>query len=160
MGTRNRVILTSKADRLAERVSDMGWAPRQSLVPTVRCPAVGAIPAKKLTERSAPPRSADVLPEYTALVDRDRKYVQVSDSFCKLLGYQREELIGRKYDDLTAPRTNNVQTVFDLFMKSGYMHGIWILVHRRGTRILVRYEAWLRPDGLTESQMELLGAGA
>ena len=27
--------------------------------------------------------------------------------------------------------------VFDLFMKSGYMHGIWILVHCRGTRILV-----------------------
>jgi PAS domain S-box-containing protein len=160
MGTRDRVILTSKADRLAERVSDMGWAPRQSLAATVPYPAVGAIPAKKLTERTGPPRSADVLPEYTALVDRNRKYVQVSDSFCKLLGYQREELIGRKYDDLTAPRTNNVQTVFDLFMKSGYMHGIWILVHRRGTRILVRYEAWLRPDGLTESQMELLGAGA
>jgi PAS domain S-box-containing protein len=160
MGTRDRVILTSKANRLAERVSDIGWAPRRSVVPTVPCPAVGAIPAKNLTERTAPPRSADVLPEYTALVDRNRKYVQVSDSFCKLLGYQREELIGRKYDDLTAPRTNNVQTVFDLFMKSGYMHGIWILVHRRGTRILVRYEAWLRPDGLTESQMELLGAGA
>jgi PAS domain S-box-containing protein len=160
MGTRDRVILTSKADRLAERVSDMGWAPRRSLAPTVPIPVVGAIPAKNLTERTAPPRSADVLPEYTALVDRNRKYVQVSDSFCKLLGYQREELIGRKYDDLTAPRTNNVQTVFDLFMKSGYMHGIWILVHRRGTRILVRYEAWLRPDGLTESQMELLGAGA
>jgi PAS domain S-box-containing protein len=101
-----------------------------------------------------------VLPEYTSLVNRNRKYVDVSDSFCKLLGYRREELIGRKCDDVTAPRTNDVQTVFELFLKSGYMHGIWILMHRRGTRILVRYEAWQRPDGLIESQMELLGAGA
>lgn len=160
MGTRERVILSSKADRLAERVSNMGWAPRRSVSPAIPVAAVGGVPARNPGQRPSAIRVADVLPEYTTVVDRSRKYVQVSDSFCKLLGYQREELIGRKYDDVTAPRTNNVQTVHDLFMKSGYMHGIWILVHRRGTRILVRYESRLRPDGFIESQMELLGAGA
>jgi PAS domain S-box-containing protein len=98
--------------------------------------------------------------EYTTVVDSDRKYVDMSDSFCKLLGYKKEELIGKKYDTVTAPRTNHIPTVFKLFMETGYLHGIWILVNRSGTLILVRYEAWLRTDGRIESNMELLGAGA
>ena len=104
--------------------------------------------------------SAHVLADYTVVVDANRKYVEVSDSFCKLLGYRREDLIGRKFDAVTAPKTNDIPVVFELFMRSGYMHGIWIFVHRSGTRILVRYEAWLRPDDKIDCNMELLGAGA
>ncbi len=109
--------------------------------------------------RGATYYNAHVLPDYVA-VEKNRKYIDVSNSFCKLLGYEREELIGRQYDSVTAPRTNDIPIVFDLLKKSGYMHGIWILTHRRGTRILVRYEARVRPDGLNEWHMELLGAGA
>jgi PAS domain S-box-containing protein len=107
-----------------------------------------------------PALSAHIPREYAVVVDRDRKYVQVSDSFCKLLGYRREELIGRKYDDVTTPGTNDIPTVSRLLHNEGYMHGIWVFAHRKGTRILVRYEAWVRPDGLTECNMDLLGAGA
>jgi len=160
MGTRERAIISSKADRLAERAPTSEWNRRPGLGSPMPHPAIGGVPERSSAQGIGARRAAGVLPEYTALVDRNRKYVQVSDSFCKLLGYHRDELIGKKYDDLTAPRTNNIQTVFELFMQSGYMHGIWILVHRQGTRILVRYEAWIRADGLTESQMELLGAGA
>src|SRR5882724_6960986 len=39
------------------------------------------------------------------------------------------------------------------------MHGLWLLVSREGTRILVRYEAWLRPDSYIEGHMEVVGAG-
>jgi len=98
--------------------------------------------------------------EYAAVVDRNRRYVQVSDSFCKLLGYQRDELIGKQYDDVTAPGTNDIPTVSNLLQREGYMHGIWVFAHRRCTRILVRYEAWVRRDGLIECNMDLLGAGA
>jgi PAS domain S-box-containing protein len=101
----------------------------------------------------------EVEPQYVTVVDRDRKYVEVSDSFCQLVGYQREELIGKQYDDLTAPNTNDIPTVFELFEKLGYMHGMWMLVSREGTRILVRYEAWLRPDSYIEGHMEVVGAG-
>jgi PAS domain S-box-containing protein len=103
---------------------------------------------------------AHVEPTYTVVVNKERKYTDVSDSFCKLLGYAREELIGRRCDDFTAPRTNDISVVMDLFLKSGYMHGIWVFVHRRGTKILVRYEVWLRADGQYQGHMELLGAGA
>ena len=101
----------------------------------------------------------EVEPQYVTVVDSDRKYVEVSDSFCQLLGYQREELVGKRYDDLTAPNTNDIPTVFGLFQKLGYMHGLWLLVNREGTRILVRYESWLRPDSYIEGHMEVVGAG-
>ena len=32
-------------------------------------------------------------------------------------------------------------------------------INREGTRILVRYEAWLRPDSYIEGHMEVVGAG-
>jgi hypothetical protein len=107
-----------------------------------------------------PVHNAHVRKEYAAVVDRNRRYVQVSDSLCKLLGYQREELIGKQCDDVTVPGTNDIQTIFDLLQKAGYMHGIWVFAHRGRTRILVRYEAWVRRDGLIECNMDLLGAGA
>ncbi len=97
-------------------------------------------------------------PQFVTVVDSDRRYVEVSDSFCQLVGYQREELVGKQYDDLTAPHTNDIPTVFSLFQKLGYMHGLCLLVSREGTRILVRYEAWLRPDCYIEGHMDV-GAG-
>jgi PAS domain S-box-containing protein len=100
-----------------------------------------------------------VKPEYTTVVDCDRRFVQVSDSFCRLMGYQRADLIGRQYDDLTAPGTNDIQTIFDLFSKLGYMHGLWMLESRSGARILVRYESWLRSDSLIEGNLEVVGGG-
>jgi PAS domain S-box-containing protein len=104
--------------------------------------------------------NAHVQPDYSVVVNSDRKYTEVSDSFCELLGYRREELLGKRYDDFTAPRTNDIPVVLELFIKSGYMHGIWVFVHRSGTKILVRYEAWIRRDGQYQGHMELLGAGA
>jgi PAS domain S-box-containing protein len=101
----------------------------------------------------------EVKPEFITVVDSDRKFVQVSESFCRLLGYRPEELIGKPYDEVTAPNTNDIPTVFRLFTEMGYMHGLWLLASRHGTRVLVRYESWIRPDSYIEGHMELVGAG-
>jgi hypothetical protein len=58
------------------------------------------------------------------------------------------------------PRTNDIPTILELFLKTKYMHGVWALGHQRGTKILVRYEAFVRRDGPYQTHMELLGAGA
>jgi PAS domain S-box-containing protein len=97
-----------------------------------------------------------VAPDFTTVVDTDRRYLEVSDSFCQLVGYRRDELIGKTYDEISASGTNDIPTVFRLFIRNGYMHGLWMLVHRRGTPILVRYEAWVRPDCQIQSNMELV----
>ena len=101
-------------------------------------------------------QGGSVRADYTAVVDGDRRYVEVSDSFCRLVEYRREELIGRRYDDLTAPGTNDIPTVFRLFVSQGYMQGLWVLVSRTGTRILVRYESWVRSDCYIQGNMELV----
>jgi PAS domain S-box-containing protein len=106
-------------------------------------------------EEEVPMRS-QIRADYMTVVDCERRYIDVSDSFCELVGYKREELLGKKYDELTAPDTNDVHTIFRLFIRDGYMHGLWILVHRTGERILVRYDSWVRPDCLIQSNMELV----
>jgi len=101
-------------------------------------------------------KGANVPPTYTAVVDRDRKFVHVSESFCELVGYEIEDLIGTRYDLLTAPNTTDIPTAHRLFFKLGYMHGLWMFVHRTGYRILIRYEAWLRPDTNIQSNIEVV----
>jgi PAS domain S-box-containing protein len=101
-------------------------------------------------------KSGSVRADYTAVVDGDRRYVEVSDTFCQLLGYRREELIGKRFDDLTAPGTNDIPSVFRLFVSQGYMQGLWVLVSRTGTTILVRYESWVRSDCYIQGNMELV----
>jgi transcriptional regulator with XRE-family HTH domain len=100
-----------------------------------------------------------VRPEYRVVVDEDRRYTEVSDSFCNLVGYERKDVVGKRYDDFTAPNTSDIPAILTLFSKLGYMQGLWIFVSREGTRILVRYEAWLRPDSFIEANLELVDAG-
>jgi PAS domain S-box-containing protein len=101
-------------------------------------------------------KGANVPPTSAVVVDQDRKYVHVSKSFCELVGYEIEDLIGTRYDLLTAPNTTDIPTTYTLFSTLGYMHGLWMFVHRTGYRILVRYEAWLRPDTNIQANIELV----
>jgi PAS domain S-box-containing protein len=101
-------------------------------------------------------KRGQVTPAYTTVVDCTRMFVDVSESFCELLGYKREELIGTRYDHLTALNTADIPATYNLFTKLGYMHGLWVFLHRTGYRILVRYESWLRQDTHIESNIELV----
>jgi len=107
-----------------------------------------------------PSHNNRIEPDYVAVVNAKRKYVEVSSSFCKLIGYEEDELVGRSYDEFTAPKTSNIESILNIFQKVGRMEGIWVLVHRSGTKIFVRYDAFIREDGLYEAHMELIGAGA
>jgi PAS domain S-box-containing protein len=118
----------------------------------------GGAPGGAAEEKSA--LEAIVADDYRAVIDMDRRYVYVSDAFCKLVGYSREELVGTRYDELSAPETNDLRTVFNLFCQLEYMHGLWMLVARSGARILIRYESWLRPDRLIEAHMQRVPVGS
>jgi PAS domain S-box-containing protein len=112
-------------------------------------------------KRDRGPWNARIIPDYSVAIDINRRFLEVSDSFCKLLGYRREELLNQRVDNVTAPGTNDVGIVFDLLLRMGYMHGVWILLNRaRNTRLIVRYEARLLENSRIECTMELLGAGA
>jgi PAS domain-containing protein len=101
-----------------------------------------------------------IQPAYITVVNAQRKFVEVSPSFCKLLGYPREELVGKLFDVFTAPYTINIAILWPLFVWTQRMVGVWVYANRSGTKLFVRYEAFARPDGCYETHMELLGAGA
>ena len=133
--------------KLARHNSDSGFTGRQR----------NLIRSMRLEAESSPHSEPVVGPECVTLIDLDRRYVQVSEEFCTLVGYDREALIGKRYDDLTAPGTNDIRMVFNLFCQLQYMHGLWLLLTRSGSRILGRYESWLRPDRLIEAHMQVVG---
>jgi PAS domain S-box-containing protein len=94
------------------------------------------------------------------VVGKQNNYVEVSDGFCRLVGYSRVELLQMKLEDLAAPGTADITTSFNPSEATGCAHGLWLLVSREGTRILVRYESRVRSDDLLmQSQLELIGAG-
>jgi PAS domain S-box-containing protein len=104
--------------------------------------------------------NAGVLADYIVETDMELRYTRVSEGFCKILGYDRRELLGKRVAEITAPQTNNISVIFELFLRNSYMHGIWVFVNHSGnTKIFVRYEARLRSN-LIECTMELIGGGA
>jgi PAS domain S-box-containing protein len=59
---------------------------------------------RALRDREAHFRSAFELSAVgQSMIDADRRYMLVNDRFCRMTGYPREELIGRRPDDFTHP---------------------------------------------------------
>jgi PAS domain S-box-containing protein len=108
----------------------------------------------------APEQSVRIKSDIVTVINSRRRFVQVSASFCKLLGYTEEELLGKRYDEVTVPGTNHIPMTWKLFLSTGYLFGIWVFAHKSGTKLFVRFEAFARDDGLYETHLELLGAGA
>jgi PAS domain-containing protein len=112
------------------------------------------------TRRPARSPESGTISNCTILVGRDDSYLEVSDGFCRLVGYSREELLQMKLRDLAAPGTADITTAFNPPKETGYAHGLWLLVSREGTRVLVRHESRVRSaDLLMQSQLELIGTG-
>ena len=68
-------------------------------------------------------------------VDSERRYVNVSDSACTLLGYSREELLGMRIDDLSFPSGAHVDPMFDKYVDKGSMEGLFA-VQRKDQQVL------------------------
>lgn len=73
-------------------------------------------------------------------VDRDDRFVRVNDSFCEILGYTREEMIGKTVSEITAPEDLGRSEDIARQMQSGELsrHGYEKrYVKKDGTRIWV-----------------------
>ena len=123
-------------------------------------PVFTVLPENQLATRLSSEHCATVQPDYVAVFNDRRRFVEVSPSFCKLLGYAENEIVGRPFEDFTAPRTNNIPVLLQMLIKNGYLQGIWVFTHKSGTKLFVRYATVLRTDGLYEASIELIAAGA
>ena len=136
--------------------------PRYTPPRSVELTCKDAYPAsmmKAIQEHEPSPDLRTLSPTCTILIGNDNSYLEVSDGFCRLVGYSRGELLGMKLEDLAAPGTADLTTEFNPSKATGCAQGLWLLVSREGTRILVRHKSRVRIDALMQTQLELIGAG-
>ena len=86
--------------------------------------------------------------KFVAFVDEHRRYLDVTDGVCELLGYSRSELLNMIIDNVTAPAMrSNTSPLFQQYLADGRQQGEYILRHRDGTEIPINYIARVFPDG-------------
>jgi len=87
--------------------------------------------------------SSDII----AVVNKERRYIEVSDSVCILLGYSKEELLRMTIDALTHPSVSNTPELFEQYVRDGFQEGNFVLRHKSGAAVPIRYRARVLPDG-------------
>jgi PAS domain-containing protein len=91
-----------------------------------------------------------------AVYDLNRRYRSISTMFANLLGYESEELRGKRIDDVTVTEAINVELAFSDFVKLGEMCGLWLFKDRGGQNKLCRYSARYITDQLIFAEFEPL----
>ena len=89
-------------------------------------------------------------------VDRDRRYIHVTDAATELLGYKRGELIGRRIEDISAADMP-VEEKFEEYVRDGSQTGLFYLRRSDGQVVSVAYHAEVLADGCMVSQLFPVG---
>lgn len=84
--------------------------------------------------------------EFRIVLDLDGRFRDISEEFFELTGYKREQLLGKRIDEFTAPRTTDVPQHLGAVVHFGHFHCLWMFVVREGRAILVRTDWMLLPD--------------
>lgn len=74
-------------------------------------------------------------------VDEHRRYINVNESACRLLGYTRDELLSMRIDDLSFPSGAHVDPMFENYLSDGSMQGIFALRRKNGDILWIRFRA-------------------
>lgn len=93
--------------------------------------------------------------KYVVFVDENRRYIEMTDGVCELVGYTREELLQMKIDDLAAPsQTKHVAPLFERYVKDKGMDGTFELKNKSGNLVPIRYHSRVFPDGCMVASWE------
>jgi hypothetical protein len=91
--------------------------------------------------------------EFAVFTDPSRRYVDCTDGVCHLLGYDRQELLARTIDEVSF-HSGEVSKLFAEYLRRGEMDGEYVLRHKTGTPIPIRYRAFVFADGCTAAIWE------
>ena len=91
--------------------------------------------------------------EFVVFTDPSRKYVDCTDSVCRLLGYQRSEMLARTIENVSF-HDAEVSKLFAEYLRRGKMDGEFVLRHKNGNPIPIRYRAFVFADGCTAAVWE------
>ena len=87
---------------------------------------------------------------YDILLDTSGRFVDFPEEFCRTIGYNRAELLGKRIDVVTAPDTVDTARSLGTFFFFGRSKGLWMFLDREGLYHLARYEWELLPDFLIQ----------
>jgi PAS domain S-box-containing protein len=95
----------------------------------------------------------EVSSPYFLYVDRNRRYINVSDGVCELTKWRREEILGKKIEWLTYPESADAPAMFQQYLENGRMAGHYQLRSRSGEPVRVRFAAAVLADGCMCSEL-------
>jgi PAS domain-containing protein len=84
--------------------------------------------------------------EFVVVANSSRQYLDCTEGVCRLLGYEREELMARTIDDISF-HDDQTSELFAEYLRRGQMDGEYVLRHKSGTPVPIRYRAFVFPDG-------------
>jgi PAS domain-containing protein len=91
--------------------------------------------------------------ELAVFADSSRRYLDCTDGVCRLLGYDRQEMLARTIDDVSF-HAGEVSELFAEYLRRGEMNGEFVLRHKSGTPIPIRYQAFVFTDGCAAALWE------
>jgi PAS domain-containing protein len=86
--------------------------------------------------------------EFAVFTDTSRRYVDCTEGVCHLLGYDRPELLARTIDNVSF-HEDEVSKLFAEYLRRGRMDGEYVLRHKSGAPVSIRYRAFVFSDGCT-----------
>jgi PAS domain S-box-containing protein len=91
--------------------------------------------------------------EYVVFADAARHYTDASAGACQLLGYSREEFLRLSIDEVSF-HEDEVTRRFAEYLKHGEQQGEFVLRHKSGAPVPIRYRAFVLPDGCSAAIWE------
>jgi len=90
----------------------------------------------------------DYAPDGILVADADSVYLEANASACRMLGYERHELIGLGANDIVAPiEHENLPPVIEAIRNNEVHHREWLMRRKDGTTFPAEAIATLMPDG-------------
>ena len=74
-------------------------------------------------------------------LDADGYFIEVNQQWCDLLGYTREEVIGKWFGDFLAPENRDAfRKRFPIFKVQGFIHSEFEVLHKSGRSLYISFE--------------------
>jgi PAS domain-containing protein len=84
--------------------------------------------------------------EFVVFADHSRKYLDCTEGVCRLLGYERSEMLARSIENVSFD-DREVPTQFAEYLRRGKLDGEYVLRHKDGNPIPIRFRAFVFADG-------------
>src|SRR6202163_3106752 len=91
--------------------------------------------------------------EFVVFTDPSRRYLDCTGGVCRLLGYERSEMLLLSIENVSF-HDGEVSKLFEEYLRRGKMDGEFVLRHKDGNPIPIRYRAFVLADGCAAAVWE------